>query len=145
MFNIDLQSKVPIYEQIVNQVERYIMLGILKKDEQLPSVRQIAGELGINPNTIQKAYSELENRKMIISVSGKGNFVNRDIKNVLEDKKEELIQKVRKDVEELKSLGININEILKSTWQIGTDILNCNYVNIKDGFFRWNILGKIYF
>ena len=114
MFNIDLQSKVPIYEQIVNQVERYIMLGILKKDEQLPSVRQIAGELGINPNTIQKAYSELENRKMIISLSGKGNFVSNDIETVLEDKKEELIKRVKEDIRELQELGIDVSKIFKS-------------------------------
>ena len=113
MFNIDLQSKIPIYEQIVKQVERYIMLGILKKEEQLPSVRQVASELGINPNTIQKAYSELENKRLIVSVPGKGNFVNSNSEHLLKSRQEELINRVKQDIKELKELDIDIKEILK--------------------------------
>lgn len=54
MINLDYQSRIPIYEQIINQVERYIALGIYKPMEQLPSVRELASNLGINPNTVKK-------------------------------------------------------------------------------------------
>ena len=62
MINLDYKSRVPIYEQIVNEIERYVVLGILKPEEQLPSVREMATELGINPNTVKKAYTELERK-----------------------------------------------------------------------------------
>jgi len=112
LFSIDFQNRTPIYEQIVNQVEKFIMVGILKEGEQLPSVRQVASDLGINPNTIQKAYSELENKKMIVSVLGKGNFVGKNIENIKENKKQELIKRIKNDVKELENLGVNVKDIL---------------------------------
>ena len=60
MFNLDYQSRLPIYEQIVEQFERYIAYGVLKPKEQVPSIRELAASLGINPNTVKKAYEELE-------------------------------------------------------------------------------------
>ena len=62
MINLDYQSRTPIYEQIVNQVERLISLGILKPKQQMQSIRELATSLGINPNTVKKAYEELEKR-----------------------------------------------------------------------------------
>jgi GntR family transcriptional regulator len=111
MFNIDFQSRTPIYEQIINQVERYIITGILKENEQLPSVRQIAFELGINPNTIQRAYSELERKGVIVSVAGKGSFVTSNTKPVTDKKVEDIITKIKKDITILEELGLNKNEI----------------------------------
>ena len=58
MINLDYQSRVPIYEQIVQTIERYVALGILKPEEQIPSIRDMAAELGINPNTVTKAFSK---------------------------------------------------------------------------------------
>jgi GntR family transcriptional regulator len=75
MFELDLRSRAPIYEQLVDKIKELIIKNILKPDEQLPTVRVLASELTINPNTIQKAYRELENRGYIYSVPGKGNFV----------------------------------------------------------------------
>ena len=75
MFRIDLKSRKAIYEQVVDNFKEMIISGILKPDEKVPSVRELAKELTINPNTIQKAYRELESRGYFYSVSGLGNFV----------------------------------------------------------------------
>lgn len=75
MFVLEQQSRVPIYEQMKQKITELIMLGILKTDEQLPSVRSLAHDLGINPNTVQKAYQELERDGVVYSVTGKGSFV----------------------------------------------------------------------
>ncbi len=73
---IDLRDRRPIYEQLIDQVVTLVLHGVMLPDEQLPSVRALAGELAINPNTIQKAYAELERRGITYSVPGRGSFVN---------------------------------------------------------------------
>jgi GntR family transcriptional regulator len=75
MIKLDLQSKTPLYLQMEQQIIDLILLGCLKENDQLPSVRNLARELGINPNTIQKAYQDMESRGIIYSVVGRGNFV----------------------------------------------------------------------
>ena len=57
MFQIDIMSRIPVYEQLIRQTEKFILLGVLKEGDKLPSVRQLSAELSINPNTIQKAFS----------------------------------------------------------------------------------------
>lgn len=76
MITIDYQSKTPLYEQIVERFQMLILKGILKPGEQLPSVRSLALKLAINPNTIQKAYTQLEQMGYIYPVKGRGNFVS---------------------------------------------------------------------
>ena len=66
MFQIDTMSRIPIYEQIVEQVEYFVLNGILKEGEQIPSVRNLSVQLSINPNTIQKAYFELDKRELSV-------------------------------------------------------------------------------
>ncbi|OPY60133.1 MAG: HTH-type transcriptional repressor YtrA [Pelotomaculum sp. PtaU1.Bin065] len=75
MFELDLRSRAPIYEQLVEKIKELIINKVLKPDEQLPAVRVLAGELTINPNTIQKAYRELEHQGYIYSIPGKGSFI----------------------------------------------------------------------
>ena len=75
MIKLDMQSRKPIYEQLKEQILRLTMLGVLSADEKLPSVRSLARDVGINPNTVQKAYQELERDGIISSVGGKGSFV----------------------------------------------------------------------
>ena len=75
MFQLDLQSRVPLYEQMKNRIVELVAFGALQKDEQLPSVRSLAKELGVNPNTVQKAYQELERQGILYSVPGRGSFV----------------------------------------------------------------------
>ncbi|MBS3991508.1 MAG: GntR family transcriptional regulator [Erysipelothrix sp.] len=76
MFVLDYRSKLPIYEQIQTQMLKLIVGGVLKENDQLPAVRTLAMELGVNPNTVQKAYAECERVGMIVSVTGKGSFVS---------------------------------------------------------------------
>lgn len=76
MINIDYQSRTPIYEQIVERFQMLILKGVLKPDDQMPSVRSLALQLSINPNTIQKAYAQLEQQGYIYPVKGRGNFVS---------------------------------------------------------------------
>lgn len=76
MFKINTRSDVPIFEQIILEVGKFIALGILKPHDQLPTVRSLAREMGINPNTVSKAYHECEMRGLIYSHPGKGSFVS---------------------------------------------------------------------
>lgn len=80
MFYISLSGKDPIYEQIKRQIHAFIEAGVLKPDDRLPSVRQLAQDNGINPNTVAKAYSELEEEGVVYNVPKKGVYVsNREI------------------------------------------------------------------
>ncbi len=86
---INYQSGVPLYQQLKRSFHRLAALGLIKPHEQLPPVRQLAAELGINPNTVQKAYREMEQEKLIYAIPGKGNFLSdRDDNKELE--KEEI-------------------------------------------------------
>lgn len=76
MFQIDPTSRVPIYEQLINNVVRLTSVGVLKPDDKLPPVRALASQLGINPNTVAKAYRDLEMRGYIYSSVGRGSFIH---------------------------------------------------------------------
>ena len=75
MFSLDSRSGKPIYEQLYNKIFELSVSGVIKADEKLPAVRQLAKELGVNPNTVQKAYLILESRGITYSVLGKGIFL----------------------------------------------------------------------
>ena len=72
---IDPRSRAPIYEQLLEQLRWQVTMGYLEPDEALPSVRTLSAELGINPNTIQKAYRQMEQEGLIYSQPGRGSFV----------------------------------------------------------------------
>lgn len=76
MFHIDNRSRVPIHQQLQAQIVRYVSLGLLQPDQQLPSVRAMAQQLGINPNTVQKAYAALEISGVLYTVAGRGAFIS---------------------------------------------------------------------
>ena len=76
MISLDMQSRIPIYEQLVSKFAKLFMLGFMKSGEQLPTVRNLATSLSINPNTVQKAYRTLELQGLIYSIEGKGSFVS---------------------------------------------------------------------
>ncbi len=96
MYAIDNQSQVPVYEQIVAQTERFVMMDILKADEPMQSVRSLSIELSVNPNTIQKAYAELERRGVIYIVPGKGSFISGEAKEKLAQQRTALISEIEK-------------------------------------------------
>ncbi len=78
MLHIDYTAATPIHKQIAEQLSAFIATGVLKSGDWLPSVRQVATELSINPNTVQRAYSDLEEKGIIVCVKGKGSFVSPD-------------------------------------------------------------------
>lgn len=75
MIVLDYRDKRPIYEQVVEKLERLVVSGVLETDEKMPSVRSLAMELSVNPNTIQRAYAQLEQEGYLYTVSGRGSFV----------------------------------------------------------------------
>ena len=89
MFRIDSMSRTPVYEQIVNQVEKFIAAGLMKSGDRLPSVRSLSVELSVNPNTIQKAFGELLNKGLIASVPGKGSFISSGALDIINNKNRE--------------------------------------------------------
>ena len=106
MIGIDLQNRRPIYEQIVERFQTLIVSGVLKPDSQMPSVRSLAMELSINPNTIQKAYTILEQEGYIYPVKGRGNYVSGN--EELKVKKQESVYKSLKElVQKGKELDIS--------------------------------------
>lgn len=113
MINLDYQSRTPIYEQIVNQVERLISLGILKPKQQIQSIRELATSLGINPNTVKKAYEELEKRGAINTISTKGTFVTDNVKETVDRTITEKLDTVKKMINEVIKLGVEKEEIIK--------------------------------
>lgn len=113
MFELDLRSRLPIYEQLVEKLKELIISEVLKKDEQLPSVRILASQLTINPNTIQKAYRELESQGYIYSIPGKGSFVAAIFKNENIEKINKLKSELIKILSEIMYLGMKKEEIMK--------------------------------
>ena len=113
MIQVDVRSRVPIYEQIVHSFKQMTMSGILLPDEKLPSVRELSQELTINPNTIQKAYQELERQNIIYTKRGQGSFVNPNIQAInKEEKMEELIEEIKRIIVESMYLGISKEKFL---------------------------------
>lgn len=108
---IDVKNRMPIYEQLVENISKMVLSGVFMPNDPIPSVRQLASELGINPNTIQKAYSELERRGIIYSVKGRGSFVSDTIGDALERQKETVITALVSAMNEAKTLGLNKDDI----------------------------------
>ena len=113
MINLDYTSRTPIYEQIVNEIEKYVALGILKENDKILSIRELASNLGINPNTVKKAYEILENKNIIISISTKGTLIKKNADNVKDDIINNYIKDINNIIKEIEKLGLNKEEIIK--------------------------------
>ena len=111
--NLDYQSRIPIYEQIVNNIEKYVAVGILREKSQIPSIRELANNLGINPNTVKKASDILENKGVIMTISTKGTFISNNTKMVLENKIDKEINLIKDKIRELENMGISKKEIME--------------------------------
>ena len=109
MIILDYKDRRPIYEQVAEKLEELMLLGVLGENEPLPSVRSLAMELSINPNTIQRAYAELERQGYIYTVKGKGSFVAEN--SVMKEKrKKDLLIQVSEVIDEAIRLGISGEE-----------------------------------
>lgn len=113
MINLDYQSRTPIYEQIIKQIEKYVALGVLKQKEQIPSIREMASTLGINPNTVKKAYSELENKGVIQTFSTKGTFISENVEEIRKINIDSKINEIKGIINELEKLGVTKDEIIE--------------------------------
>jgi GntR family transcriptional regulator len=112
LIQLDYRDGTPIYEQIVNRIKKLVLIGAMAPDEPLPSVRSLAVELSTNPNTVQKAYAELERQGVIYTVKGRGNFISGD-KSLVEVKKKEMREQLMALMKEADELGIDRKELLK--------------------------------
>lgn len=110
MIQINYRDSRPLYEQIKEKIRRLITTGVLTADEKLPSVRELAAQLAINPNTIQRAYRELESDGYIYRVSGRGTFVA-EIPEENAPRKKELMASLEDIVTELLFLSVTEEEL----------------------------------
>lgn len=113
MFQVDVMSRTPVYEQIVQQLEQFVLTGVIVSGDKLPSVRALSMQLAVNPNTIQKAYSELDRRGLIQSVPGRGCFVSEQAALVVSEKKSRQMKDLTRLVTELAYAGVGKNVILQ--------------------------------
>ena len=119
MISLNYRDSRPIYEQIKDGLRKLIVTGALRTGEKLPSVRALATQLSINPNTIQRAYGELETEGFVYSVTGRGTFVAEgDTQSAV--RRREVADKVKPMLEELKNLGMSREELL-AMWEGGNN------------------------
>lgn len=118
MFQIDSFSRTPVYEQIINQLEHFILTGILTADMQIPSVRNLSLTLSINPNTIQKAYAELDRNGIIYSVPGRGCFITKEAKEILSNQKIGKLNNLKDLIGELKLAGLPKKTVIDTVEEV---------------------------
>ena len=111
MFQIDSLSRQPVYEQLIEQVEQFILTDILRPGDQMPSVRNLSVSLSINPNTIQKAYTELDTKGIIYSIPGIGCFVAENAKEQLSVLKRQKLTALKSLAKELALAGVSLEEL----------------------------------
>ena len=124
MFKIDMRSRTPIYEQIIDSIKELVVKGVLIPGERLPSVRDMAKEMTLNPNTVQKAYQELERQGIISTLRGKGTFISEDIQaNNKILKRSQPMEELKKLVVEAIYLDLSKDELIDYIKDIYDDIV----------------------
>ena len=121
MIQLNYRDSKPIYEQIKDGFRKLIITNSLSANEKLPSVRELASGLAINPNTIQKAYAELERQGFIYTVKGRGNFVAEN-NNLKDMKQAEILEKLEGLLRETEEAGVEISVL--------TDYINSRHKDI---------------
>ncbi len=113
MFQIDTMSRTPVYEQIIGQLKKFILNGVIVPGQQVPSIRGLSIDLTINPNTILKAYSELDSKGIIHSVPGKGYFVCPDALKILKKEHLNKLDELTAMLSNMALAGVPKEDILK--------------------------------
>lgn len=114
LINIDSRSSRPIYEQIIDGIKENILKGILRPGDKLPSVRELSALITANPNTVSRAYMELERQKVIETIRGKGTYVASDYKPRLEeDRMNKLKEDLKKVIVEAHYLGLDKDRLVE--------------------------------
>lgn len=119
MFTIDLTSRTPIYEQIYFKIIELVIKGSLKENDQIPSVRSLAKDTGVNPNTVSKAYQELERNGIIYSLTGRGSFIAKIDNNII---KEFILSDFDTSARKAMTNGANTDELKERIDKIYDDI-----------------------
>lgn len=116
---LDYHSRTPIYEQIKEQIVLFVNRGVLKKDDRLPSLRQLSAQLGININTVKRALSELEAQGVIYSVAGKGIFIsgNEDSQNIYLKQTLDTVAIALKNAKQMGVTEERVNAIVKEIYK----------------------------
>ena len=114
MIVIDYSDRRPLYEQITERFKQLIVKGVLLPGDQMPSVRSLAMELSINPNTIQRSYQELERQGFICSVKGKGSFVSQS-REYLEEQKRRTLEELKACIMKAVELQMDPEELIART------------------------------
>ena len=115
---VDIRDRKPIWEQLTDNIKDLILRGDLAPGEQIPAVRSLASELTVNPNTIQKAYTELERQGIIYSVKGRGSFVSDNVESIRSAKRAQLLSELEKTLLGLKSSGLSKADIYSAAEKI---------------------------
>ncbi|MBE6976167.1 MAG: GntR family transcriptional regulator [Ruminococcaceae bacterium] len=123
MIHLDYRDARPIHTQIYDGIREQILAGVLQAGDKLPSVREMAARLAINPNTIQRSYRELELQGWIASVPGKGSFVC-GVPNRMEPKQAELMKALDKTAEQLLQTGLTRQELIRYLMEGGSSVAN---------------------
>lgn len=111
MFLIDPMSRQPVYEQLIEQTERFILSGVLQAGDQMPSVRSLSLTLSVNPNTIQKAYLDMDRRGILTTVPGKGCYIAERAPDIVRQAKRSLLGTLDTLLHELALAGVSEKEI----------------------------------
>ena len=111
MLLLDHKSRLPIYTQLYQEILRLSALGAMVPGEQLPSVRALAQELGVNPNTVQKAYQMLERDGILNSVTGRGSYIAENL-SAAEQRRKDACQRLCQAVDEAVNAGVDKQQIL---------------------------------
>lgn len=111
MIVLDYQNRRPLYEQVEEKFRNLILIGALEPGSRMPSVRQLAIELSINPNTIQRAYMQLEQEGLIYPVKGKGNFIA-DSEEVRKISKASYTEELKTLIRKGKAMGMEAEELI---------------------------------
>jgi GntR family transcriptional regulator len=121
-FRLDGHSGVPVYRQLIDQVQGAIATGALKPGDQLPTVRLVAVELAINPNTVSRAYREMEIRGILDTQQGTGTFISdRQTEPTMEERQRQLSQLVGEFVSRAGSAGLTVDELIDALNQLNPD------------------------
>ena len=112
MFQVDVMSRTPIYEQLIEQMEKFILTGTLREGDQIPSVRSLSVKLSVNHITILKAYNDVAGRGLIHSVPGKGYFVSEGAREKLSANKRSLLDELRSIADQLALAGVSKDDVL---------------------------------
>ncbi|TDO95278.1 GntR family transcriptional regulator [Halanaerobium saccharolyticum] len=110
--DIDFNAAYPIYEQVIDEIKKEIVRGELSAGDKLPSQRKLARKIDVNPNTVQRAYREMEQRGLVETKRGKGTFIKDDDQVMVEIKKEMAATAVSNFIDEMISLGFEKENIL---------------------------------